>query len=125
MGRYARLALSLLVLSGCATVRIESGIDAVRVERYWGVLALRVGEPTGSHVAEVTSLGFAHTAFGWSAGYSHQAWAAMGEECRLVVWVTALEHLDAARKLMRSEAGVCVASFSSAPMEVRPDERDK
>ena len=73
------------LLTGCATIRIEPAGQDFRVDQYWGVLAVTVGEPGVSHVAEVTALGLARSPFGWSAGYSHQTWAALGPECRLVI----------------------------------------
>lgn len=107
------------LLCGCATVRVESMGQDVRVERQWGVLAVTVGESNASHVAEMTSLGFARGPFGWSAGYTHQSWAALGPECRLVIWVSAAEHLAAARQLANGERGVCVANLGNeSHMEV-------
>jgi hypothetical protein len=110
------------MLCGCATIRVESAAQMVRVERYWGVLAVSVDEPSKSHVAEVTSLGLARSPFGWSVGYSHQSWAALQSDCRLVIWVSAPEHLSAARELADPKTGVCVIAPSiNEQLEVKSD----
>ncbi|WP_159693629.1 hypothetical protein [Cognatazoarcus halotolerans] len=100
----------LLSLGACTTIRIQTADDTVRIERHWGVLAVEFIEPGASHVAEVSALGLLQSPFGWSAGYSHQSWAALGPECRLVLWVTAPEHIETARRLADSSPGVCAIS---------------
>lgn len=103
---------TMLVLFACTTVRIESALDpaAVRVDRHWGVVAVHMPGAMPSYVAEVSSLGFSQTPFGWTAGYARQGWAALGSECRLVVWVATPEHLEAARALADAQAGLCTVS---------------
>ncbi|ATE62190.1 hypothetical protein CCZ27_21405 [Thauera sinica] len=103
------MGATVLVLAGCTTVRIESALDpaAVRVERHWGVLAVDVPGAMQSYVADITSVGFSHGPFGWTAGYARHGWAALGNECRLVVWVAAREHLEAVRALANANAGLC------------------
>lgn len=111
----------LLFLSGCTMIRIEAADDAVRIERHWGVLSLEIVEPKAIQVAEVTALGIIQSPFGWSAGYSHQTWASLGPECRLVIWVSSPEHIEMARELANSPAGACVAGPSSVQVEVLPN----
>jgi len=109
--RHGVILCPLLVLLGaCTTVSIQTADDKVRIERHWGVLAVEFVEPEASHVAEVSALGLLQSPFGWSAGYSHQSWAALGPECRLVLWVTAPEHIETARRLADSSPGVCAIS---------------
>lgn len=107
--------LCALALVACASVRIESGPDQVRVEQRWGVLAITVDDPAKSYVAKVESLGLLSTPFGWSAGFSRQSWAALGPECRLVIWVSQPEHLETARRLADPKAGICIAAPQQPP----------
>lgn len=110
----AKITLSgtMLVLFACTTVRIESALDpaAVRVERRWGVVGVHMPGAMPSYVAEVSSLGFSQSPFGWTVGYARQGWAALGDDCRLVVWVASREHLEAARELAAAHAGVCAVA---------------
>lgn len=99
-----------LVIAGCASVRIESASGQVRVEQHWGVLGVVVEGAATSHVAEIRSLGLAATPMGWSAGFTRQSWAALGPECRLVIWVSEAEHLAAIRRLIAASANICVIS---------------
>ncbi|MFU2487746.1 hypothetical protein [Thauera sp. WH-1] len=103
---------AVLALAACTTVRIESTLDpnAVRMERHWGVLAVELPDATSSYVAELRSFGLSRSPFGWTAGYARQSWAALDDECRVVVWVLTREELDAARQLASDSAGLCVAS---------------
>lgn len=113
VGRPVLVLTTVLLSCGCATLRIEPAGQDVRVERYWGVLAVDVGPSGGSHAAELTALGVARSPLGWSAGFTHQRWAALGPECRLVIWASTPEHLRVARELANSATGVCVDAFSS------------
>ncbi len=108
--RNITASLCALALAACASVRIESGPDQVRVEQRWGVLAISVDSPANAYVAKVESLGLLNTPFGWSAGFSRQSWAALGPECRLVIWVSQPEHLETARRLADPKAGICIAA---------------
>lgn len=102
----------MLALVGCTTVRIESALDpaAVRVVRHWGVVVVEVPGAMPSYVADVSAVGLARNPFGWTLGYARQGWAALGEDCRLVVWVATREHLEAARELADTHAGVCTVA---------------
>lgn len=101
-----------LALVGCTTVRIESALDpaAVRVVRHWGVVGVELPDTTPSYVADISSIGFARNPFGWTVGYAKQGWAALGDDCRLVVWVASREHLEAARELADTHAGLCTVA---------------
>lgn len=99
-----------LAATGCASVHIESALGDVRIEQRWGVLGVVVDGAAPGYVAEVRSLGIASTPMGWSAGITRQSWASLGPECRLVIWVSEVEHLEAARRLQASTKGVCVVS---------------
>ena len=103
---------AILPLVGCTTVRIESTVDpaVVRMERHWGVLAVDLPDAASSYVAEVRSFGFSRSPFGWTAGYARQNWAALDDECRVVVWVLTREDLEAVRQLASNSAGLCAAS---------------
>jgi len=107
--------LCALALAACASVHIESGPDQVRVEQRWGVLAITVADPANAYVARVESLGLLSTPFGWSAGFARQSWAALGPECRLVIWVSQPEHLETARRLADPKAGICIAAPQQPP----------
>ena len=99
-----------IATASCASVRIESASGEVRIEQRWGVLGVFVDGAASSHVAEVRGLGIASTPMGWSAGFTRQSWASLGPECRLVIWVSEAEHLEATKRLQASTNGVCVVS---------------
>lgn len=109
LGAAMKQCVIVLVLAGCTTVRIESALDpaAIRVERHLGVLAVDVPGARPSYVADITSVGFSNGPFGWTVGYARQAWAALGEECRLVLWVINSEQIEAARELANGNPGLC------------------
>ncbi|MCB1899584.1 MAG: hypothetical protein KDH16_09850 [Rhodocyclaceae bacterium] len=111
----------LLSLGACTTIRIQTADDTVRIERHWGVLAVEFIEPGASHIAEVSALGLLQSPFGWSAGYSHQSWAALGPECRLVLWVSTPQDFEAARRLAESSPGTCAITPSTSQMEANAD----
>jgi hypothetical protein len=118
----ATLLLSLVALvCGCTTIRVESADDHVRIVRHFGVLAVSVGEPTTSHVAEVTGVGLVRSPWGWSAGYTHQSWAAIGPECRLVIWASTSDQHETARRLADPRTGICVAKALS----LQPKEQER
>ena len=110
MYRLVLPRLVAFITAGCASVRIDSPSGEVRLEHRWGVLSVVVDGPTTSHVAEIQGLGITSTPMGWSAGITRQSWASLGPECRLVIWVSEAEHLEAARRLQASTNGVCVVS---------------
>jgi len=102
-------ALALAALAGCMTVRIESREADVRVLRHLGWLSIEVPTPDKAVIGSVSGVGLAATPMGWSAGYTRQRWAALGPQCRAVLWI---DHgaLDAAtRQALSAAAGVCVA----------------
>ena len=99
-----------LAITGCASVRIESASGDVQIEHRWGVLGVVVDRSAPGYVAEVRSLGITSTPIGWSAGITQQNWASLGPECRLAIWVSEAEHLEAAKRLQASTNGVCVVS---------------
>ncbi len=112
-----------LVLNGCASIRVDAGGQAVRVERHWGVLAVTIDHASKSQVADMTALGLVSSPMGWSAGYSRQRWAALGADCRVVIWVTNSEALSSARQFANSKPGIClIGSTAFVPMEDGVDE---
>ena len=96
-------------LSACMTVRIESRDAEVRVVRHFGLLQIDLQSPDKAVVGAVTGVGVAATPFGWSAGFTRQRWAAMGPQCRAVLWVERGEVDAATREALSSVAGVCLA----------------
>lgn len=111
------LGLLTALLSGCATVRIETNNELVRIERHWGVLTLEIVEPKKIQVVEVIAFGMIRSPFGWSAGYSHQTWAALGPECRLVLWVSDPEQIEIAKQLAFSTNRTCAITHSTTSTE--------
>lgn len=103
---------AIVALVGCTTIRIESTVDpaSVRMERHWGVLAVDLGGARSPYVADVSSFGLLRSPFGWTAGYARQNWAALDDECRVVVWVFTRDDLEAVRQLASNNAGLCTAS---------------
>lgn len=107
------LALTLgISVAGCASVRIESRSGEVLIEQRWGVLGLVLGGSATDYVAEVSGLGVASTPFGWSAGLMRQSWAALGPDCRIVIWADGPEHIATIRSLTDGKPGICIAPIS-------------
>ena len=97
-------------MNGCTTVHIKSSPESVRVERHLGVLSLQIREPQAANVTELHGFGITRTPSGWAFGYTSQAWATLGPDCRFVLWVSTTEELAGARELASAHKDICVAS---------------
>lgn len=90
------------------TVHIESAGVPVQVVRYVGLLKVEVAAADSAVVGDLSGVGIVGTPMGWSAGYTRQRWAALGPECRAVLWTTDATQADAAvRGMLRTAAGAC------------------
>jgi hypothetical protein len=114
MGRAAgiNLVLFLATLQGCATVVIHEGADAVRLHQKFGVVSITL-EPRAQPVAaEVKAFGVLAGPAGFTAGYSHQQFAALDGSCRLVLWLRSSRELDTLKTLLGGNTDVCTLSFA-------------
>ena len=107
--RWLSALLVVAALPGCMTVRIESPAAEVRVLRHVGLLRIELPPHDKALVGALSGFGLAGTPLGWSAGYTRQRWAAMGPQCRAVLWVEQGEVDPATRAALSAVAGVCLA----------------
>lgn len=100
---------TVLVLSGCMTVRIESPGKPARVTRHVGVLQVEVPQAGQAVVGSITGVGVTSTPMGWTGGFTRQRWAVLGKECRAVVFLDPGARLDAqAQQALAGVAGACL-----------------
>jgi hypothetical protein len=95
------------MLTGCMTVRIESTDGQVTVVRHAGLLLVTLPRARASVVGSVSGVGLASTPMGLSVGYMRQRWAAIGPECRAVLWLES-GISESLQRTARDLAGVCV-----------------
>ena len=101
------VAFGVLSLSACMTVHIDAGDADLRVVRHVGLLHVEVKAPERAVVGSLSGIGVAGTPLGWSAGYTRQRWAAIGPQCRAVLWIDGPLDADTRADLERV-ARVCV-----------------
>ena len=110
MARARALLVALLVLHvcGCSTIRVSSGDGQVRVERRFGFASVQLAPGHDGVVAKVKSFGISHSPFGVSVGYAASAFAAFAPtSCRVVFWVEDEEQADRIRSLLGDVKDVC------------------
>lgn len=96
------------VLCGCTTVHVSAGPDAIRVERHFGVLQIRVVDPSHAYVAEVSGLGLVDTPVGFTAGYARHAWVrGHADDCRVVLWIESAADLKGVDNLLKQHPDLC------------------
>lgn len=105
--RLISLAFIPATLCACVTVHIESAGVPVHVVRHVGLLKVEVATAQSAVVGDVSGVGIVGTPMGWSAGYTRQRWAAMGPECRAVLWTDAAQPDAAVRGMLSAAAGAC------------------
>ena len=111
------------MLSGCMTVRIESGDAGVQVVRHVGVLRIELAAPRHAVAGTLAGVGLAATPMGWSAGYTQQRWASIGPECRVVLWLHGDARLDAqAHDALARIAHACVLHEDRTPSSTNLEE---
>ena len=107
--RVAAVGLVLACgLAGCMTLRIESREGDVRIVRSAGLLHVQLASPQQAIVGSLSGVGLVGAPLGWSLGYTHQRWAAIGPECRAVVWLEDGELNGATRAALARVAGLCL-----------------
>lgn len=113
---------AVLALAGCMNVRIESPGQPVRVVRHVGVLRVEVPAAQQAVVGSLTGVGIAGTPLGWTGGYARLRWAALGTECRAVVFLEPGAQLDLqARRALAEVAGACLlADETVTPLAKEP-----
>jgi hypothetical protein len=109
-------------LSACMTVQIESRDAEVRVVRHFGLLQIDLQSPDKALVGAISGVGVAATPFGWSAGFTRQRWAAMGPQCRAVLWVERGAVDATTREALSAVAGVCLAEEGLATATAQHNE---
>jgi hypothetical protein len=94
--------------AGCVTLRIEGDDGSVRVVHGAGVLRVELGQPKRAVVGSLTGFGIVGAPLGWSAGYTDQRWALLGNDCRTVVWPAPGGIDERTRAELIRAAGVCL-----------------
>jgi hypothetical protein len=111
--------LAIAGLTSCMTVNIDSRDAPVQVVRHAGVLRISVASPEQAVVGSVTGVGVAGTPMGWTAGFTRQRWAAIGPECRAVIFLDPNAELgDAARRALAEVSGACL--LADRPTTINP-----
>ena len=90
------------------TVHIESKDGDVRTVRHAGLLQVQLASPQQSIVGSISGVGLVGAPLGWSLGYTRQRWAAIGPECRAVVWLESGELNEPTRAALARAAGLCL-----------------
>ena len=101
------------LLTGCMTVQIESGDSQIKMLHHVGFLQIELPQSDKAIVGALYGVGIVATPMGWSAGYTRQRWAAIGPQCRAVLWVNGT--VDASvRRDLEQVAGVCLVEDDAA-----------
>lgn len=103
----ASLALAV-ACAGCTVIEISDSKGATRIERTFGFATITIQPNPESVVAKVRSFGVADTPFGFTAGYAAQDFAAVGEDCRVILWLKNTRQLSALKSLVADLNHVCV-----------------
>lgn len=97
------------VLAGCMTVHLHTTGAEPRVLRHVGWLQIEVPQAEAAVMGRLDGLGLVSTPMGASAGYTRQRWAALGPQCRAVLWVQDGTRLDEPmQRTLQQTAGVCL-----------------
>lgn len=108
--------LLLPALAGCMTVHLHTGQAEPRVLHHLGWLQVEVPQAERAVVGRLQGVGLVSSPMGISAGYTHQRWAALGPQCRAVLWVQAGAQLaDAAQQALHQVAGACLLPEAPSP----------
>ena len=99
------------------TVHIDAGDARVRTVRHVGYLQIDLASPDQAVVGALSGVGLAATPLGWSAGYTRQRWAAIGPECRAVLWADGADAGARLRDTLATVAGVCLADDPSSRVD--------
>lgn len=125
--RWALVIAAAMASAGCMTVHLDSGGAPVGVVRHFGVLHVELPRPGAAVVGELSGTGIAATPLGWSAGYTRQRWAAIGPQCRAVVWLADGRIDEPTRSRLSALSGVCLIDDTSvrsaAPITVKEEVR--
>lgn len=108
LARVACLAACAGGLAGCVTLRIEGDDGSVRVVRDVGILRVEIAQPRRAVVGSLSGFGIVGAPLGWSAGYTNQRWALLGNDCRTVVWPAPGGIDERTRADLIRAAGVCL-----------------
>lgn len=101
------------LLTGCMTVQIESDDSQIKILHHIGFLRIELPQPDKAIVGALYGVGIVATPMGWSAGYTRQRWAAIGPQCRAVLWVNG--NVDASvRRDLEQVARVCLVEDGAA-----------
>ena len=113
----ASVASLCALLAGCMTVQIEASDGQVTVLRHMGLLQIEVPQSDRAVVGALQGVGLVSTPMGWTAGYTRQRWAAIGPQCRVVLWVNESATIDEeTRHRLSSLAGVCLVEDGEQPI---------
>ncbi len=111
--RFGACTVAAFGLAGCVTLRIEGADGHVEVVRSLGMLRVGLARPEQAIVGSISGVGLVGAPLGWSAGYTKQRWALLGNECRTVVWLAPGGIDESARAALARAAGVCLMAEDS------------
>ena len=96
-------------LSGCMSLRLEAGENDVKIIRHIGLLHVELASPERAVIGQLSGLGVSMTPLGLVIGHARERFAAIGPQCRAVLWIDDASALDdAARRQIQQLAGVCL-----------------
>lgn len=96
-------------LSGCMSLHLQAGDEQVKVIRHVGMLHVELAAPDRAVVGQLSGLGVSVTPLGLVIGHARQRFAAIGPQCRAVLWIDDASTLDeATRRQVEQVAGVCL-----------------
>jgi len=100
--------LSSGFLGACTTISIDSGDGVVKVTRRAGFAYVELPPNTDS-VVEMRGYGMSFSRLGGGIGFIQQRFAALNGDCRVVIWVDDLNHIEAVRAIAAEHPEICVA----------------
>lgn len=107
-GMALRAGLAVLALSSCTVVEITDPEGATSIERRFGLTSIAIEPERAAVVASLRSFGLASTPLGFTAGYAAHQLAALGEDCRVVLWVENEQQRAAVEQLAATAKEICI-----------------
>ena len=111
MGRSKLLIFGFVgvALAACTTVTVEERGGATRLSRHAGFLSIEVAPSSQGVAVSSMGLGLVRTPTGIVLGFNTVRMLALGEGCRVVLWVENEEQLRLLEELLGDLSNVCVA----------------
>ena len=98
--------------AGCTSISISQGDGITRIDRSLGFARVEITPGTRAVSARIDALGLSDTPVGIGVGISRQEFAALGEDCRVVIWVESAEAADALAPRLRDLNNLCIVNHT-------------